>query len=112
MKKNGSKTELVERLLDPTNRPPEVYRLRQKKGLYVPTNIDTASTAILVAIQINQDEAPAGCGKYAGGTKEELFVLAEAIDIKKDPFSGGTTQTGPYRKFVRFNRTAHILSFE
>ena len=101
LKKTGSKTELIERLLDPTNRPPHIYRLRQERGLYVPTNLDTSSTAILVAIQIKQDGALVGFEKYAGATKDEIYVLADKIDIKKNPFSGGTTQTGPYRRFFR-----------
>jgi len=96
MKRSGKKADLVERLMDETNHPPEVFRLRQKRGLYVPTKLDTGATAVLVAIQIQQDAAPAGIYEYAGGTKDELYVLADATDIKKDPFSGGTTQTGPY----------------
>ena len=100
LKKTGSKSKLIERLLDPTSRPPPIYRMRQERGLYVPAKIDTASTAILVAIQIKQDGAPVGVEKYAGATKDEIYVLADKIDIKKDPFSGGTTQTGPYRKSV------------
>jgi len=31
-----------------------------------------------------------------GMTKEELYAKAEAIEVTKNPFSGGTTQTGPY----------------
>jgi hypothetical protein len=100
MKKSGSKTELVERLLDLSNRPPPVYRLRKQRGLYVPAKPDTASTAILVAIQIEQDCAPAGVERYAGLTKDEIYVMAEKLDIKKDPFCGGTTQTGPYGEYI------------
>lgn len=33
---------------------------------------------------------------YAGTNKEELYVKAEALQITKNPFSGGTTQTGPF----------------
>ena len=98
MKKTGSKAELIERLLDVTNHPPPVYRLRQQRGLYVPSKIDTASTAILVAIQIQQDGAPVGVEQFGGSTKDDIYVMANKIDIKKDPFCGGTTQTGPYRE--------------
>ena len=90
----------INRLLKP--RPPEIYRTRKKRGLYVPARLDTASTALLVAIQILQDEAPAS-EDYIGHTKDELYTLAENLDIKKDPFSGGTTQTGPYRKSKSFD---------
>ena len=98
MKKGGSKTKLIERLLDPANRPPSVYLLRKQRSLYVPAKVDTASTAILVALQIEQDSASIGVEKYGGATKDQIYVMAEKIDIKKDPFCGGTTQTGPYRE--------------
>jgi hypothetical protein len=98
MKKSGTKLELIARLQDKSNRPPEVYCLRKQLGLYVPVRIDTSSTAILVAIQIKQDIAQAGTD-YSGATKDELYALCEALEIKKDPWSGGTTQTGPFRKF-------------
>jgi ERCC4-type nuclease len=101
LKKVGSKKEVIERLLDLSNRPPPVYRLRQQRGLYVPANPDTSATAILVAIQIVQDGVPVGAEKYRGATKDEIYVMAEKIDIKKDPFCGGTTQTGPYREFFK-----------
>lgn len=29
-------------------------------------------------------------------TKDELYAMAEELNITKNPFSGGTTQTGPY----------------
>ena len=93
--KSGSKQTLITRLLKP--RPPEIYRIRKSRGLYVPARLDTASTALLVAIQILQDQVPAG-QNYVGHTKDEIYVLAENLDIKKDAFSGGTTQTGPYRE--------------
>jgi ERCC4-type nuclease len=95
--KSGNKDDLINRLLKP--RPPEIYRIRKKRGLYVPSRLDTSPTALLVAIQIFQDSA-ASNQSYVGHTKDEIYVLAEALDIKKDPFSGGTTQTGPYRKSV------------
>ncbi len=98
MKKTGSKADLIERLMDPTNRPPPVYRLRQQRDLYVPAKLDTSSTAILVAIQIAQDSAAVGVERYGGATKDEIYVMADKVDIKKDPFCGGTTQTGPYRE--------------
>ena len=92
--KSGKKEELINRLLKP--RPPEIYCVRKRRGLYVPARLDTSGTALLVAIQILQDQAPS-VQNYVGHTKDEIYVLAEALDIKKDPFSGGTTQTGPYR---------------
>jgi hypothetical protein len=98
MKKSGTKAEMIARLQDKSNRPPEVYCLRKQRKLYVPSRIDTSPTAILVAIQVKQDIAQAGT-VYSGATKDELYALCEALEIKKDPWSGGTTQTGPFRKF-------------
>mmetsp|Transcript_9283 Transcript_9283/g.10605 ORF Transcript_9283/g.10605 Transcript_9283/m.10605 type:complete len:1128 (+) Transcript_9283:51-3434(+) len=95
MKKSGSKSELIARLLDKSNRPPEVYLLRKKRNLYVPVRIDVASTAILVALQIKQDLARAGAN-YSGATKDEVESLCDPLNIKKDPWCGGTTQRGPY----------------
>ena len=100
MKKTGSQAEMIERLLDTSNHPPAVYRLRKQRNLYVPANLDTAPTTILVAIQIEQDSALIGAEQYGGMTKDEITIMAEKIDIKKDPFCGGTTQTGPYREYL------------
>jgi len=93
--RNGTKDELIARLLDETNRPPEVYLLRKNRALYVPARVDVAATAILVTLQIKQDLAQAGAN-YAGETKDEIVALADPLNIKKDPWCGGTTQTGPY----------------
>jgi len=97
MKKSGSKTQLIDRLMDPANRPPPVYRLRKERKLYVPLNLDTAPTAILVAIQIAQDSAGVGPKSYMGSTKDEIIHMCQELEITKNPFCGGTTQTGPYR---------------
>ncbi len=100
MKKTGSKAEMIERLLDTCNHPPAVYCMRKQRNLYVPANLATAPTAILVAIQIEQDNASIGAEKYGGMTKDEIYIMAEKIDVTKNPFCGGSTQTGPYRKYL------------
>jgi hypothetical protein len=98
--KTGTKAKLIERLSGP--RPPVIYCKHKKKGRYVPACDqgvpDNGSTALLVAIQILQDSAPEG----SSFTKDEIYLLAEGLEITKNPFSGGTTQTGPYRKFFFF----------
>ena len=86
--RNGTKDELIARLLDETNRPPEVYLLRKNRALYVPARVDVAATAILVTLQIKQDLAQAGAN-YAGETKDEIVALADPLNIKKDPWCGG-----------------------
>jgi ERCC4-type nuclease len=88
----GSKAKLIEKLTGP--RPPLVWLLRKNRGLYVPARVDTAPTANLVAIQILQDKHVSG--DFKGGTKDEIYNLAEGLDITKNPYSGGTTQTGPF----------------
>jgi hypothetical protein len=95
MAKTGTKKQLINRLQGP--RPPEVYILRRKGGLYVPKTPDTGATALLVAIQILQDQETTGNNRV-GFTKDELYTLAETLEITKNPFSGGATQTGPFRK--------------
>jgi hypothetical protein len=96
MVKSGKKDDLVKRLCGP--RPPGVCCRRKKMGLYVPQNVDSGPTALLVALQILQDSVPEG-QDYAGTEKDAVYVLAENLGITKNPFSGGTTQTGSYRTF-------------
>lgn len=51
-------------------------------------------TAILVALYLHEKEVGQGA---AGLEKDELYCKAEGLNISKNPFSGGTTQTGPYQ---------------
>jgi hypothetical protein len=90
--KSGNKQELIKKLNGP--KPPPTWVERKKQGLYVPARLDTNSTANLVAIQILQDSCTED--DFPGGTKEEIYTLAESLEISKNPYSGGTTQTGPY----------------
>lgn len=87
--KTGSKRELIARLNGP--RPPRLWVERKLKGEYVPQSHDVGSTALLVALYLHECET----GK-AEMTKDELYEKAEACEITKNPFSGGTTQTGPF----------------
>ena len=81
---------------------------------FVPRSYDVAGTALLVALYLNEKEAG---NDVTGMTKEELYMkgkceltpeihsdqchsdtmAAESLDITKNPFSGGTTQTGTQR---------------
>jgi hypothetical protein len=89
--KSGAKAKLIERLNGP--RPPNIWVKRKAKNEYVPATFDTGATALLVGLYLHERDA----GPDAEGmTKQELYTLAESLDISKNPFSGGTTQTGPY----------------
>ena len=91
LKKSGTRDNLVERLHGP--KPPALWLARKLKGEYVPARYDSGATALLVALfLLEQQGGPTGNGM----TKEEVYVKAEELEITKNPFSGGTTQTGPY----------------
>lgn len=88
--KTGKKADLIDRLNGP--RPPGILLERKAKGCYVPSRYNTCSTALLVALYLEQEKNDAD---WQGMTKEELYALAEALDISKDPFSG--VQTGQFK---------------
>ena len=89
--KTGKRADLVARLKGP--RPHAAWRKRKDKGQYVPPRHYVAGMALLVALYLHEIQVGEG---YAGITKDELYVQAEGLNIIKNPFSGGTTQTGPY----------------
>ncbi|CAB9525623.1 DEK C terminal domain [Seminavis robusta] len=89
--KTGTKADLLERLKGP--KPPAVWLQRKKDGEYVPARHNTGACALLVALFLHEREV----GEDAPGlSKDELYAKAEALEISKNSFSGGTTQTGPY----------------
>ena len=85
--KAGKKNELIARLNGP--RPPKVWLERKKKDEYVPVRQNTGATALLVALYLHERDQGSG-----GMTKDLLYAKAEGLGISKNPFSGGTTQTG------------------
>lgn len=87
----GTKNELIDRLKGPW--PPTVWVERKKKGLYVP-KYNTGAMAILVALHLH--ESAINDENALGMTGAQLFAEAEGLQISQNPFSGGTTQTGPY----------------
>jgi len=88
--KSGSRDDLMERLRSP--RPPLLWIRRQQSKLYVPRH-NVASTALLVALYLHEQQTGP---ENQGMTKDELYVKAEELNITKNPFAGGTTQTGPH----------------
>eukprot|EP00547_Thalassionema_nitzschioides_P008436 CAMPEP_0194227436 /NCGR_PEP_ID=MMETSP0156-20130528/42854_1 /TAXON_ID=33649 /ORGANISM="Thalassionema nitzschioides, Strain L26-B" /LENGTH=437 /DNA_ID=CAMNT_0038959917 /DNA_START=2287 /DNA_END=3602 /DNA_ORIENTATION=+ len=91
---SGGKTELLARYRGP--HPPKVWLQRKKTGEYVPRSYNVGSSALLVALYLHEERSNKQQQQQRGMTKEELYVLAESLSITKNPFSGGTTQTGPY----------------
>ena len=91
LSKSGKVCDMKVRLNGP--HPPNVYLRRKQAGQYVPKSFNVAATALLVALYLHEKDAAEG---DLGMTKEELYVKAEGLHITKNPFSGGTTQTGPY----------------
>ena len=89
--KSGTKAQLIERLKDP--HPPELYLRRKQAGQYVPSAHNVGGTALLVALYLHEKDAS---DDDRGLTKDELYAMAEGLCITKNPFCGGTTQTGPY----------------
>mmetsp|Transcript_17996 Transcript_17996/g.44458 ORF Transcript_17996/g.44458 Transcript_17996/m.44458 type:complete len:880 (-) Transcript_17996:89-2728(-) len=90
LSKTGKKADLIDRLNGP--RPPSVLLERKAKGCYVPSRYNTCATALLVALYLEQEK---NGPEWKGMTKEELYALAEALNISKDPFSG--VQTGQFK---------------
>jgi len=91
---SGGKTELLARYRGP--HPPKVWLKRKQTGEYVPKSYNVGSSALLVALYLHEERSNKQQQQQRGMTKEELYVLAESLSITKNPFSGGTTQTGPY----------------
>ena len=90
--KTGKKADLIERLNGP--RPPKLWLDRKKRNVgYVPSKYNTCATALLVGLWLEQKKQ--GNNDWKGMTKEELYPLAEGLDISKDPFSG--VATGPFK---------------
>jgi len=95
LSKSGPKLTLMERLYGP--RRPQVLMDREAQQQYSPKSHDVGANALLVGLVLEQcqggrDPDPS----FQGSTKDGLYVLAESLQITKNPFSGGTTQTGPY----------------
>lgn len=89
--KTGSREDLVARLEGP--RPPKLWVKRRRMKQYVPERHDVAGTALLVALYLHETDVGAN---DVGLEKSQLYTKAEGLNITKNPFSGGTTQTGPY----------------
>lgn len=90
--KSGSKAVLMERLNGP--HPPPEWLDRKLAGQYVPFSYDSGATALLVGLYLLEKER--GTGHDGFFEKDVLYSKAEELCITKNPFSGGTTQTGPY----------------
>jgi hypothetical protein len=88
--KTGTRSALIDRLRGP--RPPKIWLERKRQNQYVPASYNVGATALLVALFLHEEEM----GSSDGITKDDLYVKAETLNITKNPFSGGTTQTGPY----------------
>eukprot|EP00546_Thalassionema_frauenfeldii_P010324 CAMPEP_0178910248 /NCGR_PEP_ID=MMETSP0786-20121207/8991_1 /TAXON_ID=186022 /ORGANISM="Thalassionema frauenfeldii, Strain CCMP 1798" /LENGTH=723 /DNA_ID=CAMNT_0020582477 /DNA_START=293 /DNA_END=2460 /DNA_ORIENTATION=+ len=120
---NNKKTDLIARYRGP--HPPKVWLRRKEMKQYVPQSYNVGSTALLVALYLHESEeeeeqqqqqdnnnnnnsttAPV---VVVGLTKEELYSKAEGLNITKNPFSGGTTQTGPYH-YDGWSNMRHLLS--
>jgi ERCC4-type nuclease len=89
--KSGTRKVLLERLRGP--HPPKLWLKRKQKGEFVPVRHNVGGSALLVALHIHEREVG---HDNAGIIKEDLYTKAEELNITKNPFSGGTTQTGPY----------------
>ena len=88
---SGKRPDLIKRYRGP--HPPKVWIRRKQRNLHVPARFNVAGTALLVALYLHERKT----GELDKGMKkEELYTLAESLDITKNPFSGGTTQTGPF----------------
>jgi hypothetical protein len=92
--KSGARGKVIERLNGP--RKPKVWLARKRKGEYVPASHDCGATALLVGLYLLEKDATDAGPDHKGVPKNELYVKAEELEITKNPFSGGTTQTGPY----------------
>ena len=92
--KTGKKEELIARLKGP--RPPPVLLQRRASKQYTPERHDIGANALLVGMVLQQCPGGRIDPNFQGTTKDPLYILAESLNITKNPFSGGTTQTGPY----------------
>lgn len=97
LQKSGKKADLIQRLKGP--RPPQLWLERKKRDVgYVPTRHNTCATALLVALYLeqrqHQDDTTGS--SWQGTPKEELYPIAEALNISKDPFSG-IASSGPFQ---------------
>ena len=98
--KSGKLVDLINRLHGP--KPPQVWVERKTKGEYVPRTHDSGGTALLVALLLLEEEEDKEQGRssrnqqHPGFDKDTVYMKAEELCITKNPFSGGTTQTGPY----------------
>lgn len=88
----GSKSDLIQRLHGP--RRPQVLMERERCGQYAPKRHNIGACALLVGLVVEQQKH--NSDGYKGDTKDSLYIRAESLNITKNPFSGGTTQTGPY----------------
>jgi len=89
--KTGKKDDLMARLNGP--KPPKVWLDRKARNVgKVPSRHNTCGSALLVALYLEQSKSD---NDWKGMTKEELYPLAESLDISKDPFSG--VATGPFK---------------
>jgi hypothetical protein len=91
LSRSGTISEIKARLNGP--HPPKVWLRRKQAKKFVPARYDVGGTAILVALYLHEKDAGED---NPGMTKDELYVKAEELEITKNLFSGGTTQTGPY----------------
>ena len=87
----GSRDDLIARYNGP--HPPKVWLRRKNKGQYVPSSYNVGGTALLVALYLHERSVGE---EDRGLVKDELYVKAEELCISKNPFSGGTTQTGEW----------------
>jgi ERCC4-type nuclease len=88
---SGTKVDLIARYRGP--HPPKLWLARKRRNQYVPERYNVAGAALLVALYLHEKKTG---GLDKGLTKEELYVKAEELNVTKNPFSGGTTQTGPF----------------
>jgi hypothetical protein len=91
LSKSGIVGKIRARLNGP--HPPNVWVRRKQAKQYVPARYNVTATALLVALYLHEKNADKD---DPGMTKEELSIKAEELEISKNPFSSGTTQTGPY----------------
>jgi ERCC4-type nuclease len=89
--KSGTRPDLIARLKGP--HPPKLWLKRKRQGEFVPERHNVSGTALLVALYLHERVVGSDT---SGMTKDELYAKAEGLNISKNPFSGGTTQTGPY----------------
>lgn len=104
--KSGTKDAIIARLLGP--RRPDLLLERKASGNYTPDQHDIGANALLVGLLLHQCPRGRLDENFEGLTKDPLYVLAEGLEITKNPFSGGTTQTGPYH-YDGWSNMANLL---